>query len=226
MAWKLAPALATGCSVVLKSAPQTPLTANAIASLVHQAGFPRGAVNVVPGGDECGRLLVKHPGFDKIAFTGSTLVGHEIMEEAARSKKLKRVTLELGGKSPAIVCEDADLDKAVQTTHLGLFLNQGQCCCAGSRILVHQSIYDEFVEKASKAANERVNLPGYCDKALEQPAFSHITGPQVNQEQFEKIKGYIDAGKNEGMCDDIVISSYRHIVISSYRHIVSRELFN
>lgn len=187
-AWKLGPALATGCSVVLKPAEQTPLTALRIGELALEAGFPKGAINIIPGDGETGKLLAQHPGIDKIAFTGSTEVGLEIMKNAA--KDLKRVTLELGGKSPAIVLEDADLDKAVASTHLGLFLNQGQCCCAGSRVFVHEKIYDQFVEKSVAAARQRRVGPGW-DKTTQQ-------GPQVSKEQQDRVLSYIASGKKEG----------------------------
>merc|ERR1719473_226909 len=130
VSWKLGPALATGCCVCLKTAPQTPLSANRIGELLIEAGMPPGVVNILPGTDETGKLVSKHTGFDKIAFTGSTEVGNEILKIAAQAGNMKRVTLELGGKSPMIITEDADLDKAVDIAQVGLFLNQGQCCNA------------------------------------------------------------------------------------------------
>jgi len=190
MAWKLAPALATGCSLVLKTAPQTPLSALRIGELAVQAGFPKGAINIIPGDDVTGKLLTGHEGLDKIAFTGSTSVGHAIMETAARSRNFQRVTLELGGKSPLIVFADSDIDKAVATAQVGLFLNQGQCCCAASRIFVEESVYDEFVAKSAAAAKARKVGPGWVDGVSQ--------GPQVSQEQFDIIMGYIDAGRREG----------------------------
>jgi aldehyde dehydrogenase (NAD+) len=193
-AWKLAPALAAGCSVVMKTAPQTPLTANRVAELIKEVGFPAGAVNILPGTDMTGKMLVEHPGLDKIAFTGSTEVGYKILETVAQSHNMKRVTLELGGKSPAIVTEDADIDSAVAITHLGLFLNQGQCCCAGSRIFVHESRYNEFVEKQAKQVEGRTNVPGWEADA----GFSSHMGPQVDREQQQKILGFIESGKREG----------------------------
>lgn len=139
--WKLAPALAAGCTIVLKSSEKTPLSALHISKLIKEAGFPPGVVNTLSGfGPTAGAHLAKHPEVDKIAFTGSTAIGHMIEKFAAESN-LKRVTLELGGKSPVIVCDDADLDVAVATCHVGLFLNQGQCCCAGSRIFVQGTFY-------------------------------------------------------------------------------------
>jgi len=147
-AWKLAPALATGNTVVMKPAEQTPLTALRIGELIVEAGFPEGVVNLLPGfGPTAGAAIAQHMDVDKVAFTGSTEVGHLIMEAAAKSN-LKRVTLELGGKSPNIVFADTDLDEAVEGAHFGLFFNHGQCCCAGSRVFVEEKIYDQFVEKS------------------------------------------------------------------------------
>lgn len=187
-AWKLGPALSMGCTVVMKQAEQTPLSALRVAELIKEAGFPAGVVNMLPGyGETAGQALVAHKDVDKIAFTGSTEVGKLIMREAAST--LKRVTLELGGKSPFIVLEDADIDAALAGAHIGLFLNQGQCCCAGSRIFVHESIYDKFVKRSAElAAQRRVGNP--FDKETRQ-------GPQVSQEQFDKVMGYVEAGKRE-----------------------------
>ena len=182
------PALATGCAVVLKPAEQTPLTALRIGELAIEAGFPAGAINIVPGDGETGKLVAQHPGIDKIAFTGSTEVGLEVMRNASRD--LKRVTLELGGKSPVVVCEDADIDKAVATAHLGLFLNQGQCCCAGSRVFVHENVYEKFVQKSVAMAKSRKVGPGW-EKDTQQ-------GPQVSKEQQEKVLSYIQSGKAQG----------------------------
>jgi len=179
---------------VLKTAPQTPLTANRIGELIKECGFPAGAVNIVPGGDLTGKMLVEHPGVDKIAFTGSTDVGFKIMEAAARSHNMKRVSLELGGKSPAIICNDADIDSAVAITHLGLFLNQGQCCCAGSRIFVHEKVYDEYVEKQAKAVEARKLMQGWESCV----GFSDHIGPAIDREQQQKINGYIASGVKEG----------------------------
>lgn len=189
-AWKLGPALAAGNTVVLKPAEQTPLTALRIGELITEAGFPPGVVNILPGyGPTAGQALARHMDVDKVAFTGSTEVGHLIMEAAAQTN-LKRVTLELGGKSPVVVFADADIDYTIESTHFGLFFNQGQCCCAGSRIYVEDKVYDEYVEKSSKRAKAR-KVGDPFDAKTEQ-------GPQVDQAQFDKVLGYIDAGKNDG----------------------------
>jgi aldehyde dehydrogenase (NAD+) len=189
-AWKLAPALATGNTVVMKPAEQTPLTALRVGELILEAGFPAGVVNLLPGyGPTAGGAIAKHMDVDKVAFTGSTEVGHLIMEAAAKSN-LKRVTLELGGKSPNIVFADANLDEAIEGSHFALFFNQGQCCCAGSRLFVEEKAYDEFVDKSvARAAKRTVGNP--FDPTTEQ-------GPQVDKDQFDKVMGYIQAGKQEG----------------------------
>ena len=189
-AWKLAPALATGNTVVLKPAEQTPLTALFVGRLIMEAGFPDGVVNILPGyGPTAGATIARHMDIDKVAFTGSTEVGHLIMEAAAQTN-LKRVTLELGGKSPNIVFADADMDQAIEGSHFALFFNQGQCCCAGSRLFVEEKAYDEFVERsATRAKNRTVGDP--FDPKTEQ-------GPQVDNAQFEKIMSYIESGKRDG----------------------------
>src|SRR5438067_8810847 len=189
-AWKWGPALATGCTVVLKPAEQTPLTALRVAALAQEAGFPDGVVNVVPGyGPTAGAALTSHMDVDKIAFTGEHTTGQLIMEAAAKSN-LKRVSLELGGKSPSIVFADADLDAAVEGAYLGLFFNQGQCCCAGSRLFVEDKVHDKLVEKLGKKAR---------GQKVGDPFDPHTTqGPQVSQEQCDRILGYIEAGKKEG----------------------------
>lgn len=189
-AWKLGPALACGCTVVMKPAEQTPLSALRVGELINEAGFPPGVVNLLPGfGPTAGQAIARHPHVDKVAFTGSTEVGHLVMEAAAQSN-LKRVTLELGGKSPNIVFADTDLDAAVEGAYFGLFFNQGQCCCAGSRLFVEKSIHEKFVEKVlAKAKQRRVGDP--FDPTTEQ-------GPQVSDEQFHKVMGYIDSGKRQG----------------------------
>jgi aldehyde dehydrogenase (NAD+) len=189
-AWKLGPALCTGNTVVLKPAEQTPLTALRVGELILEAGFPEGVVNILPGyGPTAGAAIAWHNDVDKVAFTGSTEVGHLIMEAAAKTN-LKRVTLELGGKSPNIVFADADMDQAIEGAHFALFFNQGQCCCAGSRLFVEAKAYDEFVEKSVARAKKRT-VGDPFDPNTEQ-------GPQVDDIQFEKVMSYIDAGKKDG----------------------------
>ncbi|HEX4164999.1 MAG TPA: aldehyde dehydrogenase family protein [Bryobacteraceae bacterium] len=189
-AWKLGPALACGNTVVLKTAEQTPLSALRVGELIVEAGFPPGVVNILPGyGPTAGAAIARHMDIDKVAFTGSTEVGHLVMKAAAETN-LKRITLELGGKSPNIVFADADMDHAVEGSHFALFFNQGQCCCAGSRAFVEEKVYDEFVERsAERARRRRVGDP--LDRQTEQ-------GPQVDSEQFNKILSYVEAGKKEG----------------------------
>jgi len=189
-AWKLAPALAAGNTVVLKPAEQTPLTALRVGELILEAGFPAGVVNILPGyGPTAGAAIARHMDIDKVAFTGSTEVGHLIMEASAKSN-LKRVTLELGGKSPNIVFADADMDQAVEGSHFALFFNQGQCCCAGSRLFVEEKCYDEFVERSVARAKKRT-VGDPLDPATEQ-------GPQVDDAQFDKVMSYVESGKKEG----------------------------
>src|SRR5690349_12840028 len=189
-AWKLAPALAAGNTVVLKVAEQTPLSALRVGELILEAGFPEGVINILPGyGPTAGGAIARHMDVDKVAFTGSTEVGHLIMKAAAETN-LKRVTLELGGKSPNIVFADADLEQAVEGSHFALFFNQGQCCCAGSRLFVEEKVYDEFVERSTERAKRRV-VGNPLDKKTEQ-------GPQVDKDQFDKVLGYVESGKKEG----------------------------
>jgi len=189
-AWKFGPALAMGNCVVLKPAEQTPLTALYIAALSKEAGFPDGVINVLPGfGPTAGGPLASHMDVDKVAFTGSTEIGRLMLPYSANSN-LKRVTLELGGKSPCIVLGDADLDFAVETAHQGLFFNQGQVCCAGSRTYVHESIYDKFVEASVERAKRRV-VGDPFQAATEQ-------GPQIDEEQMGKILDLIKSGKSDG----------------------------
>ena len=199
-AWKWAPALAMGCTTVLKPAEQTPLSALRVAELAMEVGFPEGVINVVPGyGPTAGAALTSHMDVDKVAFTGEGRTGQIIMEAAARSN-LKRVSLELGGKSPNIIYADADMDAAIEGAYIGLFLNQGQCCCAGSRIFVEEKIHDEFVERMTKKAKaRRVGDP--FDLETEQ-------GAQISQEQFDRILGYIDIGQKEGA--KLVTGGKRH----------------
>ncbi|GMI99732.1 aldehyde dehydrogenase 2A, aldehyde dehydrogenase 2B4, aldehyde dehydrogenase 2 [Hibiscus trionum] len=189
-AWKVAPALACGNTVVIKTAEQTPLSALYAAKLLHEAGAPAGVVNVVSGyGPTAGAALASHMEVDKLAFTGSTETGKIVLQLAAKSN-LKPVTLELGGKSPFIVCKDADVDKAVELAHFALFFNQGQCCCAGSRTYVHESVYDEFLEKAKTRALKR---------SVGDPFVAGIEqGPQIDSDQFEKIMKYIRSGVESG----------------------------
>jgi aldehyde dehydrogenase (NAD+) len=190
LAWKWAPALAMGCTSVLKPAEQTPLTALRLGELAMEAGFPEGVVNIVTGfGPSAGKAIVDHPLIDKVAFTGSTEVGMQIMKGAANAN-LKRVTLELGGKSPNIIFSDSDIDHAVNTSHVGLFLNQGQCCCAGSRMFVEEKVYDRVVEESTKLAKKRTVGDPFKNETLQ--------GPQVDKDQFTKVMEYINSGKKEG----------------------------
>jgi phenylacetaldehyde dehydrogenase len=188
-AWKLAPALAAGCTVVLKVAEQTPMSGLRLAELFDQAGFPPGVVNILTGfGEGAGAPLAAHPLVDKVAFTGSTEVGKLIVKASAGN--LKKVSLELGGKSPAIVFPDADLDRAIAGTASAIFFNQGQCCCAGSRLFVHESIYDKVLQGVSDIAGGINMGPGLDPQTA--------MGPLVSEEQFDKVTGYIDSGVNEG----------------------------
>jgi aldehyde dehydrogenase (NAD+) len=187
--WKIAPALACGCTVVLKPAELTPLTALKIGELALAAGFPPGVLNVVPGfGKTAGAALVNHPDVDKITFTGSPMVGRQILQGAAGN--LKRVTLELGGKSANIIFPDADLDAAVRAAASGIFFNTGQVCSAGSRILVHKDIHDEVVERlVARARSLRVGDPRDAATAM---------GPLVSRAQMNRVLDYIEIGKREG----------------------------
>ena len=188
--WKIGPAVAVGNVVVMKPAEQTPLSALYAAKLCKEAGFPPGVINTVSGtGRVAGSALSWHMDVDKIAFTGSTAIGRLILEASAKSN-LKKVTLELGGKSPNIVFNDADLDSAVSWANFGIFFNAAQCCCAGSRVLVQEGIYDKFVERL----RERVLANKVGDPFLPET----FQGPQVSQIQFDRIMGYIEHGKHEG----------------------------
>src|SRR5271167_3779194 len=188
-AWKLGPALATGCTIVLKPAEQTPLTALRLGELITEAGFPDGVVNIVPGyGETAGAALAAHPDVDKIAFTGSTEVGKLIVHAAAGN--LKKVSLELGGKSPNVVFKDADLDTAIGGAASAIFFNHGQCCCAGSRLFVERPVFDRVVEGvAAKAAKIKVG-PGM------DPGTS--MGPLVSEEQLQRVCNYLEIGASEG----------------------------
>ncbi|XP_077217557.1 benzaldehyde dehydrogenase, mitochondrial-like [Tasmannia lanceolata] len=189
-AWKVGPALACANTIVMKTAEQTPLSALYVSKLFLEAGLPPGVLNVVSGfGPTAGAALASHMDVDKLAFTGSTDAGRIVLELAAKSN-LKPVTLELGGKSPFIICEDADVDQAVELAHFALFFNQGQCCCAGSRTFVHESVYDEFIEKSKARAMKRV-VGDPFRKGVEQ-------GPQIDLEQFNKIMKYIKSGIESG----------------------------
>ncbi len=190
LSWKWAPALAAGCTIVLKPAEQTPLSALRLAELAQEAGFPDGVINVVPGfGPTAGAAIAAHMDIDKVAFTGSTEIGKQIMKTAAETN-LKRVTLELGGKSPNIVFADADVETAAKFAYHALFFNMGQCCTAGSRLLVEDSVYDQVLETISSLAGKQVIGDPFDEKTTQ--------GPQVSQQQCDTIMGYIDAGKSEG----------------------------
>ena len=189
-AWKLGPALCTGNTVVMKTAEQTPLSALRVGELIIEAGFPPGVVNILSGyGPTAGAAIARHMDVDKLAFTGSTEVGHLIMEAAAKSN-LKRVTLELGGKSPNIVFADADMDAAIEGAHHSLFFNQGQCCNAGSRLFVEEKCYDDFVALSVEKAKKRV-VGDPFDSNTQQ-------GPQVDKDQFDRVMSYIESGMREG----------------------------
>jgi aldehyde dehydrogenase (NAD+) len=194
-AWKLGPALAMGCTVVLKLSEKTPLSGLMLAELIKEAGFPAGVVNILNGhGPTTGDLIARHPDLSKIAFTGSSAVGHKIVQASGQTN-LKRVSLELGGKSPMIICKDADLDQACVACHVGLFINMGQCCCASSRIFVHEDVHDAFVEKVLKMA-KRLRTQGDTTSETDVPICD--LGPQVDKLQFDKVMGYIETGKKEG----------------------------
>jgi len=189
-AWKIGPAIACGCTVILKTAEQTPLGGLVAATLIKEAGFPPGVVNVLSGfGKTAGAAMASHMDIDKLAFTGSTLVGRSVMKAAA-SSNLKKITLELGGKSPNIVFADADIENAIKWVNFGIFYNHGQCCCAGSRIYVQEGIYDKFVETFKQRAKENVVGDPFDAKTFQ--------GPQVSQLQYDRIMDYIKVGKEEG----------------------------
>ncbi len=187
-AWKLGAALACGNTVVLKPAEQTPLSALLLGRLICEVGFPDGVVNIVTGFGDAGAALANHEQVDKVAFTGSTEVGHEIVKASAGN--LKRVSLELGGKSPSIVLDDADLESAAQGVADAIFFNHGQCCCAGSRIFAAPKIREELVERVSKIA-EGIQLGDGFDPAT-------AMGPLVSREQYDRVCGYIQSGSEEG----------------------------
>lgn len=188
-AWKLGPALATGCTVVLKPAEQTPLSALLLGELLQEAGVPDGVVNIVTGyGESAGAALAAHPDVDKVAFTGSTEVGKLIVQAAAGN--LKKVSLELGGKSPNVVLQDADADSAIPGAASAIFFNHGQCCCAGSRLYVEIDIFDRVVDGVARAANNIKVGPG-MDPASDM-------GPLVSEEQLNRVCGYLESGMKEG----------------------------
>ena len=187
-AWKIAPALAAGCTIVLKPAEQTPLTALRLGELALEAGLPEGVLNVITGDGETGAAMVDHDDVDKIAFTGSTVVGREIGAKAGRA--LKRVTLELGGKSPNIILPDADLDVAVKGAYQAIYYNTGQACNAGSRLFVHADQYDDVMSGLVEAAGAARMGPG-LDPGTQ-------LGPLISAEQEERVRGYIEKGKAEG----------------------------
>jgi acyl-CoA reductase-like NAD-dependent aldehyde dehydrogenase len=186
--WKLGPALACGNTVVLKPAEQTPLSALRFGELALEAGLPAGVLNIVTGGPETGVALVKHPGVDKVAFTGSTAVGKEIMRNSADT--LKRVTLELGGKSPNIVFADSSMDAAVKGALNGIFYGKGEVCCAGSRLFVEKKVEDEFLGKLVEYS-KKIKLGDPLDPKTR-------LGALVSEKQMNTVLGYIQAGKDEG----------------------------
>ncbi|HYO64071.1 MAG TPA: betaine-aldehyde dehydrogenase [Pyrinomonadaceae bacterium] len=188
-AWKLAPALAAGNTVVLKPAEQTPVTILELAKLIQEAGFPDGVVNILPGyGETAGAALASHPGIDKIAFTGSTEVGKIIARSAAEN--LTKVSLELGGKAPNVVFADADIEQAVNGAMMAIFYNQGQVCCAGSRLFLHEEVKDQFLERFKEKAS-KIKVGDPVDPATQM-------GPQVSAEQLERIKSYCEIAQSEG----------------------------
>ncbi|WP_068093268.1 aldehyde dehydrogenase family protein [Novosphingobium rosa] len=186
--WKIAPALAAGCTVVLKPSEETPLTALYLARLVVEAGFPAGAVNIVTGGAEAGIALVEHPLVDKIAFTGSTQVGQDIQRRAAAT--MKRLSLELGGKSPVVVLEDCDPDVAAQGAAGAIFFNHGQVCTAGSRLLVHRSLYEPVLKRLAAIADGMVLGDGF-DPAAQM-------GPLISARQRDRVAGFVEGAKAQG----------------------------
>jgi aldehyde dehydrogenase (NAD+) len=202
LSWKVGPALATGNTIVLKPSELTPLTALKFAELVVEAGFPPGVVNIVNGyGPIAGQAISEHPKIAKVAFTGSTLTGRRIMKAASESN-LKVVTLELGGKSPTIIFDDADLDQAVKWAAHGIYFNMGQACTAGSRIFVQEGIYDKFITKFTAIAQYLTAKTG------DQFTSGTEHGPQVSQLQFDRVMSYIESGKSEGA--KVLVGGDRH----------------
>ena len=188
-AWKLGPALATGCTIVLKPAEQTPLSALRLGELIVEAGFPEGVVNIVPGyGETAGAALAAHMDVDKVAFTGSTEVGKLIIHAAAGN--LKKVSLELGGKSPNVVYKDANMETAIQGAASAIFFNHGQCCCAGSRLYVEKAVFDRVVEGVAESA-KKIRVGAGLDPKTQM-------GPLVSEEQLRRVCGYMESGVSEG----------------------------
>jgi phenylacetaldehyde dehydrogenase len=187
-AWKLGPALACGCTVVLKPAEQTPLSALRLGELLQEAGLPDGVVNIVTGFGDAGAALAEHDDVDKVAFTGSTEVGRLIVKAAAGN--LKKVSLELGGKSPNVVYADADMESAVAGAANAIFFNHGQCCNAGSRLYIQKGAFDEVVAGVSEAAKQIKVAPGTDPESQ--------MGPMISDEQYQKVLGYLDSGREEG----------------------------
>ena len=187
-AWKLAPALAAGCTIILKPAEQTPLSALRLGELIQEAGIPDGVVNIVTGFGDAGAALAADDRVDKVAFTGSTEVGKKIVQAAAGN--LKKVTLELGGKSPNIILKDADLDSAITGAANAIFFNHGQCCCAGSRLYVASEIFDDVCSGVSEQA-KKISLGDGFDETTQM-------GPLVSKEQFDRVTGFLDRGCNSG----------------------------
>lgn len=186
--WKIAPALAAGCTVILKPAQDTPLTALRLGQLICEAGFPDGVVNIVTGAAEPGAALVNHPGVDKIAFTGSTQVGQSIMRTASDS--MKRISLELGGKSPVVILKDADINMAVQGAAQAIFFNQGQVCTAGSRLFVERPIYDKVMDGLAEVASGLKLGSGFDETAQ--------MGPLISAKQRARVQGYLEIGQKQG----------------------------
>jgi phenylacetaldehyde dehydrogenase len=198
-AWKLGPALATGCTVVLKPAEQTPLSALLLAELIAEAGFPDGVVNVVTGyGETAGAALAAHPDVDKIAFTGSTEVGKLIVQASAGN--LKKVSLELGGKSPNIVFADADMSSSIAGASSAIFFNHGQCCCAGSRLYIEQSMFDQVVSGVADEAKKIKVGPGFDPET--------DMGPLVSAEQLNRVCSYLESGLSEGA--EAIVGGKKH----------------
>src|SRR5581483_3211257 len=188
-AWKLGPALASGCTVVLKPAEQTPLSALRLGELIVEAGFPEGVVNIVPGyGETAGAALAAHMDVDKVAFTGSTEVGKLIVQAATGN--LKRVSLELGGKSPNVVFKDADIDAAIGGAANAIFFNHGQCCCAGSRLYVEKEVFDKVIDGVAERA-KKIRVGAGLDSATQM-------GPLVSEEQLKRVCGYLESGLSQG----------------------------